>query len=392
MDQGTTAAPYLPDELVVEILVRLPAKLLCRFKCVSRRWRRLISDPAHRARLAQTLSGFFFVSSNPGWRFIGLPSSVTPLRGDGGQPLVDATLSFLPPICRERKTEILDSCNGLLLLLCSDQHPSRPSPPFYIVCNPATREWVALPQPKYTEYREGMRVWYAAVGFDPAISLHFYVFQVVEENDGMQVFVVAVEVYSSETGTWDIRECKRAWLNFLGRMTYFNGFMHLPVEYESVVSLDTKGKAWQLTQVQPLEHHCYGLGRGYVGLSQGWLVYANNDPKDDILSVYILEGQDGAEWTLKHSVSKRDLLFEPWKRLVRPTYYIAGFHPDGDLIFFYDRTQNTLISYNMNRSDWQVVCALEDFEHAHHPFFPYVPWYSRGLASPNSASNSPLQG
>ncbi|CAN6199467.1 unnamed protein product [Urochloa humidicola] len=163
------AAPYLPDELIVEILARLPAKSLCRFKCVSQHWRRLISDPAHRTRLAQTLSGFFFNSRNPRWRFTGLASCVTPLAGDDGPPLVDVALSFLPPTRGEVK--ILDSCNGILLLLYSDE------PPFYIVCNPATREWVALPQPKYTGREEGMRVWHAAVGFDPAISSHFYVFQ-----------------------------------------------------------------------------------------------------------------------------------------------------------------------------------------------------------------------
>ncbi|CAL5062142.1 unnamed protein product [Urochloa decumbens] len=387
MERCTTTAAYLPDELVVEILAWLPAKSLCRIKCVSRRWRRLISDPAHRTRFAQTLSGFFFTSRNPRWRFTALSSSVTPLGGDGGSPLVDAALSFLPPTCGEM--EILDSCNGLLLLR-SDERPSRPLAPFYVVCNPATREWVALPQPKYTEYSVGLRVWYAAVGFDPAISSHFHVFQVVEEDVGMRCFVYAVEVYSSETGTWDVMECKRDWLDFVGRMTYFNGFLHLPVECRAVASLDTKSQSWRLTRVQDRRYD--DTGRIYVGYSQGRLLYMNNSPKDDVMSVFVLDDQDSEEWALKHNVSKSDLLFERWRHPMRPTYYIAGFHPDGDLIFFYDRTQKTLISYYMNHDNWHVVCALEDFAHAHHPFFPYVPWYSRGLASPNNALQSPLQG
>ncbi|CAL5062141.1 unnamed protein product [Urochloa decumbens] len=352
MDQGTTAAPYLPDELVVEILARLPAKLLCRFKCISRRWRRLISDPDHRARLAQTLSGFFFVSSDPGWHFIGLPS--------------------------ERKIEMLDSCNGLLLLRCSDEHSSRPSPPFYIVCNPATREWVALPQPKYTNGGEqGMRVWYAAVGFDPAISSHFYVFQVVEESEGMWCSVIAVEVYSSETGTWDIRELKHDYcLSFLGRMTYFNGFLHLPIGYTAVASVHTKGQSWRLTQIEEEErmynyfvdaveiyssdtgtwarkftqwdwdmdmtgHKTYFNGflhltmcnpnavamvdtegqawrtiavpsngfcrsSGFVGHSQGHLVYVDVRMKRvPALAIYALEDHSRDRWTLRHKVIMR---------------------------------------------------------------------------------------
>ena len=134
MEEGATAAAYLPDDLVVDILARLPAKSLCRFKCVSRRWRALISD---RCSSAQTLSGFFFGSrrdiAGPPCGFAGLPP---PLPG------VDTALSFLPPSGGE--IELLDSCNGLLLLLCS-REPGSPLPPFYVVCNPVTLEWVALP-------------------------------------------------------------------------------------------------------------------------------------------------------------------------------------------------------------------------------------------------------
>jgi len=102
------------------------------------------------------------------------------------------------------------------------------------------------------------------------------------------------------------------------------------------------------------------------------------------MSVYVLEDQDSGEWTLVRRVSKKDLLFEPWKNVLKPTYYKAGFHPNGDLIFFYDRTRERLIAYDWSRGDWRVVCTLTDFEHAHRAFFPYVPWYSRGLASPSS--------
>nr|CAB3454671.1 unnamed protein product [Digitaria exilis] len=249
MEQDTAAAACLPDDLVVEILWRLPAKSLCRFKCVSRCWRRLIPDPAHRFRLAQTLSGFFFCSRDPPWRFTALPSFVTPLglAGDGGLPLVDTALSFLPPSCGEIK--IMGSCNGLLLLLCSnDDELSRSGPPpFYVVCNPATREWVALPQPRYTLGQFSTIItWYATVGFDPAISSHFYVFQVVEEDYMITNYLKAVEIYSSETGTWDKRESE--YLHFLGQIAYFNGFLHLPMEYNDIVSVGTKGQPWRVTQ------------------------------------------------------------------------------------------------------------------------------------------------
>ncbi|KAF7027259.1 hypothetical protein CFC21_039319 [Triticum aestivum] len=39
-------SPELPDELVLEVMTRLPVKSLMRFKCVSKAWRTTISDPS----------------------------------------------------------------------------------------------------------------------------------------------------------------------------------------------------------------------------------------------------------------------------------------------------------------------------------------------------------
>ena len=48
-------AASLTDDLLVEILRRLPIRSVCRFKCVSRSWRKLISDPDYRKKLPQTM-------------------------------------------------------------------------------------------------------------------------------------------------------------------------------------------------------------------------------------------------------------------------------------------------------------------------------------------------
>ncbi|KAJ1263750.1 hypothetical protein BS78_09G210400 [Paspalum vaginatum] len=48
----------LPDDLVAEILARVPYPSLCRFKTVSRSWRALCSDPAIRRR-------YFFYKTQP---------------------------------------------------------------------------------------------------------------------------------------------------------------------------------------------------------------------------------------------------------------------------------------------------------------------------------------
>ncbi|KAL6311192.1 hypothetical protein AAG906_021351 [Vitis piasezkii] len=41
----TATLPHIPDEIILEILCLLPVKSLMRFKCVSKSWREMISDP-----------------------------------------------------------------------------------------------------------------------------------------------------------------------------------------------------------------------------------------------------------------------------------------------------------------------------------------------------------
>ncbi|EMS50187.1 hypothetical protein TRIUR3_04868 [Triticum urartu] len=56
--------PLLTDDLILEILSRLPVRSVHRFKCVSVSWRDLITDPANRKKLPQTLAGFFYMTIN----------------------------------------------------------------------------------------------------------------------------------------------------------------------------------------------------------------------------------------------------------------------------------------------------------------------------------------
>ncbi|XP_072148453.1 F-box protein At5g07610-like [Setaria viridis] len=126
-------AASLPDGLIAEILTRVPYRSLCRFKCASRPWLALCSDPGVRRKCPQTLSGFFFRSKEI------YPSGyVSHFVNASGRdlPMVDPSLSFLPP--SHRDVAIVDCCNGLLLccrlnLLLLDVYAS-----CYFVCNPAT--------------------------------------------------------------------------------------------------------------------------------------------------------------------------------------------------------------------------------------------------------------
>ena len=85
----------LTDDLLLEILSRVPYKSLCRPKCVSKSWLALCSDPIVRKKAPQTLSGFFFQSyTEPTFNPSDLRHHFTNLSGRG-KPMVDPSLNFL---------------------------------------------------------------------------------------------------------------------------------------------------------------------------------------------------------------------------------------------------------------------------------------------------------
>jgi hypothetical protein len=50
----------------------------------------------------------------------------------------------------------------------------------YVVCNPATEKWVAVPLVPATEW--SCKVEVARLAFEPALSSHFHVFEFVDEQ------------------------------------------------------------------------------------------------------------------------------------------------------------------------------------------------------------------
>ncbi|KAM0915150.1 hypothetical protein ACQ4PT_011050 [Festuca glaucescens] len=193
-----TAAERLTDDLLLEILPRVPAKSLCRFRCVSKHWLGLIDHPDHRKKLPQTLAGFFyntgFTSSSPE-SFLGPPILLTSVSGSP-YPLTSNSVAFLP---NYMSVVVLDCCNGLFL--CRWYGVSNQIGGFsYIVCNPATEKWAAL----LGSSQATDDVLIARLGFDPTQSSHFHVFELLEDHDswGPSPGLAGVAVYSSETGGW----------------------------------------------------------------------------------------------------------------------------------------------------------------------------------------------
>ncbi|KAG2695974.1 hypothetical protein I3760_07G036800 [Carya illinoinensis] len=127
---------YLPETVVVEILLRLPVKSLLRFRCVSKRWRSLISDP----RFAKS---HFRQASERSQRLL-ISSRSEILSLDCNVPFRDSSTlreHVVPSLRRGRHVRIVD------------------------IWNPSTGDVRKLPDPTFS--LRGENYWHG-FGYDPS--------------------------------------------------------------------------------------------------------------------------------------------------------------------------------------------------------------------------------
>ncbi|KAL6909923.1 hypothetical protein ACP4OV_001582 [Aristida adscensionis] len=345
--EGRNPVASLPDEVIVVILSRLPVRFVCRFKCVSRSWCDLISDPGNRRKLPHTLAGFFYRTYD-GERSPEAAQHFTNVSGRG-PPFVSPSFSFLPV----PSADVLpvDCCNGLLLCHCilsgpPDRDANRPF--YYAVCNPATEKWVMLP-PGGSGSRDNT----ARLCFDPAVSSHFSVIEYVSNDDLVGGDVVGLEIYSSRTGTWSSKE--PGWTDELvlaegERSVFLNGFLNT-VMLSDILAIDMEGEAWRIIPLPPCKELSLPCGEfNSLHQVQGQLCFFDVDDDDTSkLTVHVLQDN---EWVLKHRVSTLRLF--GWKGLrFEFDYKVIAVHLECNLVFFVYGRDNTLMAYEMDRREGQ---------------------------------------
>ncbi|KAM0822236.1 hypothetical protein ACQ4PT_067226 [Festuca glaucescens] len=387
--KGVKGSPVdkLTDDILTDIISRVPYKSTCCCKCVSTRWRDLFSHPDHHKKMPQSIAGFFYEGYNRD-RFPKKTRYFTNVSGKG-DPLVDPSLSFLP---RYDSLHILDCCNGLLLCRC--WKPTDPKTLDYVVCNRATEKWVIVPAIDWSS-----KVEVARLGFETAVSSHFHVFEFIDQvvwgideselrDCGGRIEVVAT--YSSKAGVWT-HQMVEEYVDFAVLMhskgVFFNGIMHLGAYDEVVVTFDVEGNLlWFIrTPLPPCVDEC---PVNDVFLSQRQLYFtiqgsASSNHSSDLL-VCVLEDYSSAKWTLKHTVSILQLFRTNDSGY---DYNVISFHPERDMIFIVCGDENTLMSYEMDFRKRRFLrplgqdCQLEYLSiYAKTPFIPYVPLFTESLA------------
>ncbi|KAL7104834.1 hypothetical protein ACP275_07G006500 [Erythranthe tilingii] len=182
--------PKLPDELIIEILARLPVRSLLRFKCVSKSWLSLISSQQF------VKTHLFNSKKDPNFTHHGviltcegkLEQSSIPslLSNDAVFDVLDSEFAYGSGT---NLAEVVGSCDGLILLSCNDKD--------LFLFNPSTRIHKKLP--RFGEKIKRGRRCSHGLGFDKSSGDYKVVGLYYTDKDLSEV---TVKVYSSKNDRW----------------------------------------------------------------------------------------------------------------------------------------------------------------------------------------------
>lgn len=190
----------LPEDLVIEILVRLPVKSLVRFKCVCKRWSALTRNPGFIAMHINSNSSNSLVSwnDNSDGLIVGHDGYHVFPKGWFCEQPVDLTFGL-----ETKPNIVLGPCDGIFCLYWTrpdimEGHFRLPS---IVLWNPATREVNMLPKSSF-DFPSYKPVDYCMVGFGfDGKAKTYKVVKLVSFEVGDDE-VNCAEVYTSSSGCW----------------------------------------------------------------------------------------------------------------------------------------------------------------------------------------------
>lgn len=357
-----------PDWFLIGVLCRLPVKYVFRFKCVSKRWLAVISDPSFpRFYIARASAS----SAPRPWAILSYAVKV-----EGSDTFDALGLEVLGDVCSDafksgdcyvfplpssqeaygHKHKILAVSNGLVLYgwlhesLSSLNHIAQ-----YYICNPITKKWFSLPPP-----RRYFR--WVSTGFITQVEGRTLTsFKVVRLDCVFDKSnVLNFETFSSETGRWvdftvrSERAIEVAWRKL---PIAFNGNLHWIDHELGIVAYDPYGN--------PEKSHIIGLPADkdnkkcnelacLCDVHQGRLKYFESSvtfqqPGFSCFSIWILDDYSTGDWHLLHRVNQSDVLFgNNLQRHVFSPPVPVCYHPfDSDIVFL--GWESTIISYNIKK-------------------------------------------
>lgn len=184
---------HIPDELINNILLRLPVKPLLRFRCVCKPWCSLIDSSTFvKEHLRKNVESY----PDSGIIFRDLPKSKIFYLGDVNSLCDSTPVEVANPV----KTflsgaEFVGSCNGLVCLYNSERHGNHEA----LLWNPATRKCKKLPTPPEHIPQPNILIGSSVIGFGyDHVNDDYKVVRTVDS----QIYGIMVSVYSLNSNSW----------------------------------------------------------------------------------------------------------------------------------------------------------------------------------------------
>ncbi|MED6179954.1 hypothetical protein PIB30_005753 [Stylosanthes scabra] len=182
----------VPQEVMVEILLRLPVKSLLRFKCVCKHWLSLISDPNFAKQ-------HFQLSMNPSHKILYITDSLAwswdfnaPLLNHSALSTIHLPSAFIPP--RVYWMRIVGSCRGFLLIALNDNILLND----LIIWNPTTGSCKKVPPPPTWDNKF---VFLCGFGYDASTD-DYIIVQISYQNWEGNQEVIIFETFSVKSNSW----------------------------------------------------------------------------------------------------------------------------------------------------------------------------------------------
>lgn len=273
----------MPENVIRDILLKLPVKSLMRCRCVCKSWCALIGSP-------------FFVTQHLHIQSTGLivlnginADAHLLVFDDKTYDAVVETVSIPNPYDVEKMEvypRFVGACNGIICVLCLKQNRHLFDSHVIELWNPATKEMKVLPMANITLSPQN-RCPHFGFGFDAKTSDYKVVRIVHSLSPSFQDSLPpAVEVYSLNTDCWNEIDSQVPFFYFdmrwSGIYTYLDGFCYWGANNENgyvLLSFDMADEEFQMTPL-PISKYfdvgqiCLSVLKGSIAL----IVHCLDDP------------------------------------------------------------------------------------------------------------------
>lgn len=400
------AISRLPDDLLVEILARLPIKSACQCKSVSKHWLSLISSPFFRSSVFAIKGGDtspFIVIAECHFRAMEHKAELRiPCSSSANNIMFGSrgfSLNFLPYYHQDFR--VCGSSNGLLL--CCDKNRIRVKYDVYYVCNPFKKVWFQLPPaPPIQEidgYYYGQGCFLIGFTCDPHYNNNNDRYRVVRTQPVSTIpgMSLPVDIFSSETGKWSrlILSCPSSLL--LTSLCYYavvcNGILHWITESHGLFAFDpfkeTSCNGVDQISFIDLPPELSGkniyMKNAHFGMCRERLrIFYTFVPSDGgeygpVLRVWELVDYTAGKWCLLHDIrmsmniscsdtSSSILISDEWNadewklNEWKSIDMSVAFHPyDGDIVYIW--FPSNFFSCNLRHKRFEVIHKIKTFNY-----------------------------